>query len=209
MNNENSTLATPALSTTKTNILRRLYYWTLSLAQKKHAVSLLFIVSFIESIFFPIPPDIIQIALCYANPKKSFWYAFVSLVGSVSGALVGYAIGYIVKEPIINFLTVYVTSQGTVDQVIHYFQINAFFWLFAAAFTPIPYKVFTLSAGIMQINLLVFIVASILGRGGRFFLVGGLIYLFGDKVKPVIEKKLEFITVTLTLLLVLGVLLLK
>lgn len=180
------------------SILRRLYDWTLSFSRSPNALVWLFAIAFVESIFFPVPPDVLLIAIAYSYPGSALIAATVCTLGSVSGAILGYAIGSLASEPVILFLSTYVISADDVELVKIHLQTNAFYYILVAAFTPIPYKVFTITAGVVGMSLPVFIIASILGRGGRFFLVSCVIMAFGNKAKPFIEKHLEAATVAIT-----------
>lgn len=179
------------------NPIRRLYHWVISLAAHPKAEFALFGVAFVESSFFPIPPDVLQIAMTLAERAKAFRHAFISAVGSVLGGIAGYGIGWGLWLAVKGFFIPYVFSQDTFDNVQNLYQKYDFWCVFIAAFTPIPYKVFTIAAGVCQIAFLPFVVASAIGRAGRFFLVATLLYFFGERVKVLIEKYFEWITLLL------------
>lgn len=185
-------------------LIRGLYDYTLSWAQRPMAVWALFFLAFIESSFFIIPPDVLLIALCTGQPKKSFKFVLACLSGSVLGALFGYLIGALffasVGQAILDFL--HLNSAFLIVQ--EKYAQNAFFAIFAAAFTPIPFKVFTIAGGFCKVDLGIFVVASILGRGLRFTLVGALIYIFGAKVEKLIDKHFNLFTIAFTILLFVG-----
>lgn len=185
-------------------LIRSLYDYTLSWAQRPMAVWALFFLAFIESSFFIIPPDVLLIALCTGQPKKSFKFVAACLTGSVLGALFGYLIGALffasVGQMILDFL--HLNSAFLIVQ--EKYAQNAFFAIFAAAFTPIPFKVFTIAGGFCKVNLWTFVGASILGRGLRFSLVGALIYIFGAKVEKLIDKHFNLFTIVFTILLFVG-----
>lgn len=197
---------------------KSLYNWVLSWAQTKYGASALFILAFTESVFFPIPPDILLIALALGATSKAFRYAFICTAGSVLGAFVGYAIG--------NY--VWLTSSGEFSAFANFFFANIpgfsvelyeaiktlfaewdFWVIFTAGFTPIPYKVFTITSGVFDVNLLMFSVASIIGRGARFFLVAWLIWKFGPSIKRFIDKYFNLLAIVFTLLIVGGFVLIK
>ena len=168
-------------------MVRRLYDWVLHWAETPYSTWALFLLAFSESSFFPIPPDVLLIALAVAKPSKALRYALVCSVGSVLGGCLGYLIGYefmaAVGQKIVDF-------YGLTDKVAYiqslYQQYDA--WAVGiAGFTPIPYKVFTIAAGMFKIDFPVFIVASLLSRSARFFLVGGLIYKFGPSIQGFID----------------------
>ncbi len=195
------------------NVLRRLYQWVLHWADTPYGTPALFAISFAESSFFPIPPDVLQIALSMSQPRRSFYYAAVSALASVLGGIAGWLIGYAFWELVGDFFYAYVpgVTPENMDYVGGLYRDNAFLAIFAAAFTPIPYKVFTIAAGIFHdyVSLQTLILASALGRSCRFFLVAASIYLFGPSVKRLLEQYLEVATLVLFVLLVGGFVLLK
>ncbi|HNV68976.1 MAG TPA: YqaA family protein [Candidatus Ozemobacteraceae bacterium] len=191
--------------------VRRLYDWMLSWAEHPAGVWALFVLAFMESSFFPIPPDVLLIALAIGNPSRSLWFASVCTIGSVIGALVGYGIGWGVWEAVDQYFFAYVPgfTPELFKKVCEQYELYSFWIVFTAAFTPIPYKVITISAGVSQISLLPFIVASIIGRGARFYLVAGLIWKFGAPIKEFIDKYLNLLTILLTILGIGGFIALK
>ena len=185
-------------------MLRKLYDWVLHWAETPYGSWALFILAFCESSFFPIPPDILLIALSIAIPKKSFKYALICSIGSVIGGCFGYLIGWqfmaIIGEKIIAF-------YGLTEKIDYvrelYIRYDA--WAVGVAgFTPIPYKIFTISAGAFKIDFSVFLIASIISRSARFFLVGGLIYIFGPKIQVFIDRYFDVLAVAFTILLIAG-----
>ena len=190
-------------------IIRRLYDWVLSWAETRFGTPALGIMSFCESSFFPIPPDVLQIALSVSKPLRSFWYATVSLVGSVLGALLGYLIGYVFWELTKDFFFNYVFSEEIFNRIGELYAENAFLVIFTAAFTPIPYKACTIAAGFWEISLLTLILASIAGRGLRFYTVAALMYFFGPTVKTWIDRHFNWMTIIFTILVIVGVVMLK
>ena len=194
-------------------LLRRMYNWVLHWADTPYGTPALFLISFAESSFFPIPPDVLQIALSVSKPRRSFYYAAVSAVASVLGAIVGWCIGFAFWELLNEFFYDYVpgVTQENIDYVGDMYRENAFMAIFAAAFTPIPFKVFTLAAGVFHeyVSLTTLIVAAALGRSLRFFAVAVCIFFFGPSVKHLLEKYFEVATLVLLVLLVGGFVLLK
>ncbi len=188
-----------------------MYDWVLHWADTPYGTPALFIISFMESSFFPIPPDVLQIALSVSKPKRSFYYAAVNATGSVLGGICGYFIGMFVWATVADFFYHYV--PGVTEERVQYvgglYHEHAFASIFGAAFTPIPYKVFTIAAGVFSIPLLTLVTASILGRSLRFFLVALSIYLFGPSIKGFLEKRLELVTLLLFILIILGFLSIK
>ncbi len=185
-------------------LLKRLYLWVLSWAESKYAAIALAAHAFMESAFFPIPPDVLQIALSIAKPKRSFWYAFIASVFSVLGGIFGYLIGMFLFETVGKAIIASLGYQQQFQMVGQLFQQNAFWAILAAAFTPIPYKVFTIAAGVWSISFPVFMLASAIGRPARFFLVATLTYLFGAKVRLFMEKYFNWFTLAVFVLAFLG-----
>jgi membrane protein YqaA with SNARE-associated domain len=190
----------------KENIVRRLYRWVLHWADTPYGTPALAAISFAESSFFPIPPDVLQAALSASKPKRSFYYAAVSTVASVAGGVFGYVIGYALWASLSDLFFNYVPGfkPEIFEKVRLKYEENAFLALFGAAFTPIPYKVFTIAGGVFKVPLMTLIWASLLGRGARFFLVATVFYFFGEKAKSIIDKYFEIITFGLFLLLIAG-----
>jgi len=190
-------------------IVRRLYDRILSLADHPRAGLWLFVLAFAESSFFPIPPDVLLITLSISKPQKSFYWALICLVGSVMGGVFGYFIGVQFMEIIGDkILSLYHLQEKYLVVQDLYRQYDA--WAVAAGgFTPLPYKLFTITAGAFHINFFTFIIASILSRGGRFFLVSGLIYLVGPRVRYFIEKYFNLFSLIFALLLVAGYIVIK
>lgn len=153
----------------------------------------------------------LQIALGLSKPRRSFIYASISSAGSVLGGIAGYFIGYFLFETVGRRIIDFYHLQATFEQVGGYYRAQAFWWIFIAAFTPIPYKVFTVAAGVYHayVPLWVLLAASAVGRPARFFLVGALIYKFGPPIKSFIDKYLNLLTIVFTVLLVGGFLLIK
>lgn len=188
----------------KPNIVKRLYNWVLSWAETPYGTPALFFISFAESSFFPIPPDVLQIALSVARPKRSYFYALVSLVASVLGGILGWYIGHALWDSAQNFFFDHVPgfSRHNFELVEAKYNEHGFLAIFGAAFTPIPYKVFTIASGVFDVALGTLILASIAGRGLRFMSVATAIFFFGPAVKAWLDKYFELATL---ILLVVGV----
>ena len=193
----------------KAGLHRRLYEWTLHWAHTPYGSIALFALAFCESSFFPIPPDVLLMALAFSLPKKSFKYAAICSAGSVLGGCFGYFIGYQFFEhiglPILNLYGVTDKFNYVKDK----YNANAFAAVAIAGFTPIPYKVFTIAAGVCKINFWTFIIASVVSRSGRFFIVAGLVYLFGPKIKSFIDKYFNIISIAFVVILVGSFILIK
>jgi len=188
---------------------RKLYDWTIHWAKTKHASWALFGIAFMESSFFPIPPDVLLIPIVIANRAAWARRAIICTLGSILGALFGYAIGWMFYETIGNAIVNTYHLEKVVQLIGDKYQQNAFITVFTAAFTPIPYKAITITAGLFKIPLNTLVVASVLGRGGRFFSVALALRLFGKKIADSIEKYFDIFSVAFVVLLVLGFLLLK
>lgn len=173
--------------------IRRMYDWVLSFAQRPGGAWALFGFSFAESSFFPIPPDPLLIALAVGAPKRALWFALVCAAGSLLGGVAGYAIGWGAWAAVDDFFFTYVpgVSPESFAQVQSLYDRYDFWSIFAAGFTPIPYKVFTLSAGAFAISFPVFVIASVVSRSARFFLVAGLIYHFGPSIQGFIDRHFD------------------
>ena len=185
-------------------MLRRLYDWTLSLAAGRHAPSALAAVSFAESSFFPIPPDVVLIPMAVARREKAFVFALICTIASVAGGLLGYFIGAALFEPVARPILEFYHYSERFEQFRLVFDEWGLLIVFIAGFTPFPYKVITISAGLMGLALPVFVIASLISRGGRFFIVAGLLYFFGPPIKAFIEARLGLMTVLFGILFVGG-----
>ena len=186
--------------------LKRLYLWVRGWADTPYGTPALFVLAFTESSFFLIPPDVLQIALSVAKPKRSFFYALVSMIGSVLGGVLGWYIGWALWSSISGLFFDYVpgVTPEAFETVRVKFEEHAFLAVFSAAFSPIPYKVFTIASGVFGVGLPILIGASVLGRGARFFFVATAIYFFGPTVKVWLDRYFGLITGALVVLLVLG-----
>ena len=190
-------------------MLRRLYDWTMSLAGTRHAEKALYGVSFAESSFFPLPPDVLLIPMVIAQPQKWFRFAFFCTVSSVLGAFAGYAIGMFLFEQIGRPILAFYGKQDAFDQIAAWYNIWGGWGVLFAAITPFPYKVLTIFSGATGLNFLVFTVVSIIGRSARFFLVAWLLKHFGEPIRIFIEKYLGLLTALFLVLLFGGFYLVK
>ena len=190
-------------------LFRSAYDWVLHWAATPYALPALFAISFVESSFFPIPPDILLIAMTVAVPTLWIRYSLFCSIASVLGGVFGYFIGYqfmdLVGQRIVDFYHL----QETFDKIGGLYNEQQGWAVAAAGFTPLPYKIFTLAAGTFKINLPTFILASAISRSARFFLVGFLVYQFGPPIKALIEKYFNLFSIVFFVLLVLGFYLLK
>lgn len=183
--------------------LRRLYDWVLHWADTPYGTPALAALSFAESSFFPIPPDVLLIALCLGNRERAFRFAFWCSIASVLGGMAGYAIGALLWEGtgLQQFFFDYVPgfTHELFEQVQRHYQQWDFWIVFVAAFTPIPFKVITITAGVFGINFPMFLIASAVGRSARFYLVAYLLHRFGAPVQRVLDKHLGWITLAIAL----------
>lgn len=177
------------------NELRELYHymtdWTLALADSDWAVALLALVAFSESVIFPVPPDPLLMAVGIANPPSAIWMAMMVTAASVGGAYVGHVLGKRVGRPLLYKIA----PKDKVARAESLFVRYGAWAVLVAAFTPIPYKVFTVLAGILDLPLKPFLLASLIGRGARFLIIGVLIYAFGESIREFIEGEFEIIAI--------------
>jgi membrane protein YqaA with SNARE-associated domain len=180
--------------------MRSALAWVESFAATPHGDWALFAISFAESSFFPIPPDVLLIALCLGRPESSFYFAAICSVASVLGGMLGYGIGYYGGRPLLKRLF----SAKKIEAVERlYDRFNA--WATGiAGLTPLPYKIFTISGGAFSINFKIFVIASICSRSLRFFAVAATLYMFGEPVKAFLDKYLGVLSIVFVVLLVLG-----
>lgn len=190
-------------------MLRKLYDWVIRWAETPYGAWALFVLAFCESSFFPIPPDVLLIALAIAIPEKALKYAMICSVGSVMGGCLGYLIGWQFMTSIGVKIIDFYGLAGKVDYIRQLFITYDAWAIGIAGFTPIPYKVFTISAGLFKINFAVFIIASAVSRTARFFILGALIYKYGAKIQGFIDKYFNILAVAFTVALVGGFVLIK
>lgn len=185
-------------------MLRKLYDYTMSLAATRHAERSLAGVSFIESSFFPIPPDVLLIPMVVADRAKWFRLATVCTIASVLGALLGYVIGAFLYEHIGLHILRFYGQEDAFDKIAIWFKEWGAWGVFFGAITPFPYKVLTIFSGAVGLSLPVFIIFSIIGRGIRFFLVAWLLYKFGEPIRVFVEKNLGLLFTVFSVLLIGG-----
>lgn len=195
----------------RTGWIRRLYDWVLHWAETPYGVSALFVLAFAESSFFPIPPDPLLVALCLGAARKSLRFAAVATLASVAGGVAGYAIGAGAWHVLGPWFFAYVpgVTPEAFASVQGLYDRYDFWAVFLAGLTPIPYKVFTLSAGVFQIDFAIFVLASVLSRGLRFFAVAALIYRFGPPIARFIDRYFDLLAIAFAVLLVGGFVLVK
>jgi len=199
--------------------MRKLYDWVLSWSEKPSAQLALFLLAFCESSFFPVPPDILLIPLVLGFRKKWFRLALIVSIGSTLGGLFGYLIGYLlwwnggypnyssVAQFFFNAIPGF--SESVFQSMKVKYDLYGFWIVFTAGFTPIPYKIFTISSGAFDLNVVTFMFASVISRSARFFLVSSLIARFGEPIKKFIDKYFNWLALIFTILLIGGFLLIK
>jgi membrane protein YqaA with SNARE-associated domain len=185
-------------------MMRRMYDWMMGMAASPRAPWALGLVSFIESSFFPIPPDVMLIPMVLSDRQKAWWYATIATVTSVLGGLLGYAIGFFFFETIGKPILAFYGKEHALDtfiQFVHTYGVPA---VIIKGATPIPFKVVTIAAGVAHMDLLAFIGASIIARAMRFYLVAALLYFFGQPIREFIERRLTLVTTVFVVVLVSG-----
>jgi len=191
------------------NVVRRLYDGCLEWVSGPYGGWALFIIAFVESSFFPLPPDVFLIAMCVAIPLKSFRYAAICSVGSVLGGGFGYGLGYWFMDSVGMPIVAWYGITDKYEMVQHYFREYDVWIVGTAGFTPIPYKLFTITAGSVHSNFITFMVVSLVARSARFFLVAGLIWKFGSRITEFIDRYFNILSVLFVVLLAGGFFLIK
>ena len=184
-------------------MLRRMYDWVMSLAASRHASKSLFAVSFAESSFFPIPPDVMLAPMCLAKPEKAWNYALLCTVASVLGALLGYAIGHFLSDFGL-WMMAKLGHPMSLAQLKCWGDHNWLWFILGKGLTPIPFKLVTIASGILRYSLPLFLVACEVTRGARFFMVAFIIKKFGPALLPVVERRLALFAGVLIALIVIG-----
>ena len=185
-------------------MMKRLYDWIMGMAASDRAPAALFGVSFVESSFFPIPPDVMLVPMVIAQRAKAWWYATLATIGSVLGGAFGYAIGFFAFESIGKPILEFYGKADSFGEFTQWFNEWGVWILIAKGWTPFPYKVLTITAGVTHMPFLEFMLASVITRAMRFFLVAGLLYFFGEPIRAFIEKRLTLVTTVFLVLLVGG-----
>lgn len=195
-------------ATPRRGLHHRLYAWVLRAAAHRQAPLALFLVAIVEASVFPVPPDVLLMSMTFAQPRRALFYAGLTTVGSVLGGLLGFALGvglwHALGPVFFQYLGPIGFTPDNFEWVQQAYRSNAFLAVFTAGLTPIPYKVFTIAAGVFEIGLGVFVFASVLGRGLRFFAVALLVAWLGPSIQPFIERYLGWLTLAFAALLVAG-----
>ncbi len=193
----------------KLSILRRMYDWTLSWAEHPAGAWALFFIALLESSIFPIPPDVLLIALCVGGVAKSYRFALICTAGSLVGGVIGYGIGYwafeLIGQPIVRAYH----GEAVMERIQYWYDTYGFLGNLIAAVTPIPYKVFTIASGAFKFSFVEFMVASLIGRSLRFFAVATALYFFGAQIRSAIDKYFNLFAWAFMVLLIAGFIALK
>jgi membrane protein YqaA with SNARE-associated domain len=169
-------------------MFNRLYHWTLTLAESRHAPLALGLIAFAESSFFPIPPDVILVPMSLARPHKALVYALICTIGSVAGGLLGYAIGAFLYETVGHWLINLYGYGARVEEMRAFYAQWGWAFILVKGVTPIPYKIVTITSGVMAYSLPLFLLFSIITRGARFFILAALLDQFGERLKGLLER---------------------
>ena len=191
------------------NLIRKLYDWTLDKAGHPKATWFLVLISFTESSFFPIPPDIILVPMIIAKRVKAWTYAFICTVSSVIGGVAGYCIGYFFFTHIGTLIVEYYALSDQFNSFEVYYNQYGMWIVLGAGFTPFPFKFITIASGFFNLNIFLFIGVAIIARGLRFYLLALLLKIFGEMIKSLIDKYFNFLATLFFILLVGSIVLLK
>ena len=190
-------------------LLRFLYNWILLRAEHRYSSYILSLISFTESSFFPIPPDILLIPMVIAKKTKAWVYAFICTFSSVLGGVVGYAIGYFFYNSIGVLIIDAYHLSNSFNTFESYYNEYGILIVLGAGFTPFPFKFITIASGVFNLNIFLFIITAIIARGLRFYLLTGLLFIFGEQIKVLIDKYFNILAILFFILLVGSVLLIK
>ena len=188
---------------------KRLYNWTMDLAGHRHAIWALFFIALVESSFFLVPPDVLLIPIILAERNRAWLVAGICTLGSVIGGILGYGIGMFAFDSIGRPILDIYHAFAKFEEMRGLYNEHGALIVFSAGFSPIPYKVFTIASGVAEMNIITFTIASIFGRGARFFLVAALLWKFGEPIKSFIEGNLAILTFAFVILFAISVFALK
>jgi membrane protein YqaA with SNARE-associated domain len=186
-------------------MLRRMYDWCVAAAYRPAATWIMGTVSFVESSFFPIPPDAMLVPMSLARPEKAYSYAFLCTWTSVAGGVLGYAIGALLYDSLGQWLITFYGLGTEVDAFKEYYAKWGALIILLKGLTPIPYKLVTITSGFAGYNLLLFIIFSIITRGARFYLLAFILHRYGDRARTIIEERLGLWTTIAAVVLVAGI----
>jgi membrane protein YqaA with SNARE-associated domain len=188
---------------------KRLYDRCMTWISGPYGIWVLFVIAFVESSFFPIPPDVFLIAMCIAAPTRAFKYAAVCAMGSAAGGAFGYGLGFWFMDSVGQQIIAWYGLADKYHQVQELYRTYDIWAVGAAGFTPLPYKLFTITAGAFHLNFPTFFIVSLLSRAARFFLVAAFIWKFGKPVQRYIDKYFNILSIIFMILLVGGFILIK
>ena len=183
------------------NLLKSLYNWTLKKAEHKYSSWILSIVSFSESSFFPIPPDVLLIPMIIAKRTKAWTYALICTLSSVIGGVAGYAIGFFLFNSIGILIVEFYHLSNSFNTFENYYKEYGILIVLGAGFTPFPFKFITIASGVFSLNIFLFILTALIARGLRFYLLASLLFIFGEKIKILIDKYFNILAVLFFILL--------
>jgi membrane protein YqaA with SNARE-associated domain len=186
-------------------MLRRLYNWCIAAAHKPHADWTLGIISFVESSFFPIPPDVMLIPMSIARPARAYYYATLCTITSVAGGLAGYAIGALLYDSIGQWLIALYGYGEKVEAFREAYNAYGAWIILLKGVTPIPYKIVTITSGFAGYNIFLFVIFSMIARGMRFYLLAFLLHRYGERARAILEERLEFWVLLGAVVLVAGI----
>lgn len=190
-------------------VLKRLYDRCMTWISGPYGIWVLFVIAFVESSFFPIPPDVFLIAMCIAAPTRAFKYAAVCALGSAAGGAFGYGLGFWFMDSVGQQIIAWYGLDDKYQRVQELYRAYDIWAVGAAGFTPLPYKLFTITAGAFHLNFPTFVIVSLISRSARFFLVAAFIWKFGEPVQRYIDKYFNILSIVFMVLLVGGFLLIK
>ena len=185
-------------------MFKRLYHWTLSLAESPRATWALGAIAFAESSFFPLPPDIILVPMSLARPKRAWFYAGICTIASVAGGVLGYAIGWLLWDTVGHWLIDLYGYASRMDSVKAGYAQWGWLFILVKGLTPIPYKLVTIVSGLLEYNFLLFVGLSLITRGARFFILAGLLNKFGGPIKDLLERHFATFMIAIVVMIVGG-----
>lgn len=185
-------------------MFKRLYQWTLSLAESPRATWALGAIAFAESSFFPIPPDVILVPMSLARPQRAWFYAGVCSLASVAGGILGYAIGWLLWDTVGHWLIDLYGYASRMDAVKAGYDQWGWLFILVKGLTPIPYKLVTIVSGLLEYNFLLFVGLSLVTRGARFFILAGLLNKFGGPIKDLLERHFATFMIAIVVMIVGG-----
>ena len=194
---------------TSPSLVRRTYDWIIRSANTPKAIWMVTLISFAESSIFPLPPDLVLIPMVLADRAKAWWLATVCTISSIFGGLVGYAIGFFLFDTIGDWIIQTYQLEASFDRFQVEFQTWGFWIIALKGLTPIPFKLVTIASGVAGLNLTQFVLASIIARSFRFFLIAALLWFFGDWARLYIEKYLPWVLASSLAVLIAGFIVIK